>query len=52
MTIIFLVPLLIRFIYRVWSEWRDKSGKLMRTDYRNYLDRLNEAAKLNSKERI
>ncbi|KAL7025993.1 hypothetical protein ACKWTF_013731 [Chironomus riparius] len=33
-----------------WSEWREKTGKLMRTDYRNYLNMLNEAAKLNGKE--
>ena len=35
-----------------WSEWRARTGKLMRTDYRNYLNILNEAAKLNGKKQI
>lgn len=31
----------------VWKEWRDKSGKLMRQDYRKYIEIMNKAAKEN-----
>jgi peptidyl-dipeptidase A len=30
-----------------WKEWRDNSGKLMRTDYKKYVDLVNKAAVLN-----
>jgi peptidyl-dipeptidase A len=30
-----------------WEEWREKSGKLMRNDYKTYVNLANEAAKLN-----
>ena len=32
-----------------WKEWRDKSGKLMRNGYKDYVSLVNKAAKLNSK---
>ncbi|KAG5670746.1 hypothetical protein PVAND_000987 [Polypedilum vanderplanki] len=32
-----------------WTQWREKSGKLMRDDYKIYIELLNEAAKLNGK---
>uniref|UniRef100_A0A7G3ADB7 Angiotensin-converting enzyme n=1 Tax=Lutzomyia longipalpis TaxID=7200 RepID=A0A7G3ADB7_LUTLO len=31
----------------VWKEWREKSGKLMRSDYRTYIDLSNRAATMN-----
>ncbi|GAB0092396.1 Angiotensin-converting enzyme [Sergentomyia squamirostris] len=31
----------------VWKEWREKSGKLMRDDFRSYIDLSNKAAALN-----
>lgn len=31
----------------VWKEWRDKSGKLMRQDYRKYVEIMNKAGKVN-----
>lgn len=30
-----------------WEQWRNESGKLMRTDYENYVDVMNEMAKGN-----
>lgn len=30
-----------------WEQWRDKSGKKMRTEYKKYVDLVNKAAKLN-----
>lgn len=33
-----------------WKEWRDKSGKLMRNGYKDYVSLVNKAAKLNSKK--
>jgi peptidyl-dipeptidase A len=30
-----------------WKAWRDASGKKMRSDYKTYVDLVNEAAKLN-----
>ena len=32
-----------------WKEWRDRSGKLMRNGYKDYVSLVNKAAKLNSK---
>lgn len=32
----------------IWEQWREKSGKLMRADYKQYVDLMNKAAKLNS----
>jgi peptidyl-dipeptidase A len=31
----------------LWNEWHDKSGKLMRTDYKSYIDLMNKAADAN-----
>lgn len=31
----------------VWNEWRDKSGKLMRNDYKKYVQIMNAAARAN-----
>ncbi|XP_058460866.1 angiotensin-converting enzyme-like isoform X2 [Malaya genurostris] len=31
----------------VWSRWREESGKKIRTDYKQYVDYVNEAATLN-----
>lgn len=31
----------------VWRRWREESGKKMRSDYKEYVDYVNEAAKLN-----
>lgn len=33
----------------VWEQWHEKSGKLMRTDYKTYIDLMNKAAKENGK---
>lgn len=30
-----------------WEQWRDKSGKLMRSEYKKYVALVNEVAKLN-----
>lgn len=30
-----------------WTQWRDKSGKLMRNEYKKYVELVNKAAKLN-----
>lgn len=30
-----------------WEQWRDKSGKLMRSEYQKYVELVNKAAKLN-----
>jgi len=30
-----------------WKEWRDKSGKLIREDYKKYVEISNKAAVLN-----
>jgi peptidyl-dipeptidase A len=34
-----------------WKEWRDNSGKLMRTEYKKYVDLVNKAATLNGNYR-
>lgn len=34
----------------VWEQWHEKSGKLMRTDYKTYISLMNKAAKENSKK--
>lgn len=31
----------------IWTEWHDKSGKLMREDYKTYVDLMNKAAVIN-----
>uniref|UniRef100_A0A1L8DQS2 Angiotensin-converting enzyme n=1 Tax=Nyssomyia neivai TaxID=330878 RepID=A0A1L8DQS2_9DIPT len=31
----------------LWTEWREKSGKLMREDYKEYVSLLNQVARLN-----
>lgn len=31
----------------VWEQWHEKSGKLMRTDYKAYVDLMNKAAEGN-----
>lgn len=31
----------------IWKNWHDNSGKLMRNDYKNYVQLMNDAAKLN-----
>jgi peptidyl-dipeptidase A len=31
-----------------WEQWHEKSGKLMRDDYKPYVELLNKAAKANS----
>lgn len=31
----------------LWTQWRDQSGKLMRSDYEKYVDIMNEMAKGN-----
>lgn len=31
----------------LWTQWRDHSGKLMRSDYKNYVQLMNELAKEN-----
>lgn len=31
----------------VWEQWHEKSGKLMRNDYKKYIDLMNKAAKAN-----
>lgn len=33
----------------VWNEWREKTGKLMRNDYKKYVDVMNTAARANGK---
>jgi len=33
----------------IWESWHDKSGKLMRDDYKKYVAIMNEAAVANSK---
>lgn len=33
----------------VWEQWHEKTGKLMKTDYKTYVSIMNEAAKGNSK---
>ena len=30
-----------------WEQWRNNSGKLMRSEYKKYVDLLNKAATLN-----
>jgi peptidyl-dipeptidase A len=30
-----------------WSEWREQSGKNMRTDYQEYVNLMNSAARVN-----
>jgi peptidyl-dipeptidase A len=30
-----------------WEQWREKSGKLMRGDYKKYVELVNKAATLN-----
>lgn len=32
-----------------WEQWRENSGKKMRSEYKNYVDLVNKAAKLNGK---
>lgn len=32
-----------------WEQWHEKSGKVMRTDYKSYVDLMNVAAEANSK---
>jgi peptidyl-dipeptidase A len=32
-----------------WEQWRENSGKKMRSGYKNYVDLVNKAAKLNGK---
>ncbi|XP_053674124.1 angiotensin-converting enzyme-like [Anopheles nili] len=34
----------------VWRRWREESGKKMRTDYKDYVQLVNEAARLNGYE--
>lgn len=34
----------------VWQEWHDKSGKLMRENYKEYIQLMNKAAVSNSKK--
>lgn len=36
----------------VWTQWREKSGKLMRNGYKKYIELNNKAATLNGKELI
>lgn len=31
----------------IWTEWHEKSGKLMRADYKTYVDLMNKAAVIN-----
>lgn len=31
----------------IWEQWHDKSGKLMREDYKKYVELMNKAAKEN-----
>lgn len=38
---------ILNVFFRVWSQWREVTGTKMRGLYRQYIDRLNEAAKLN-----
>jgi peptidyl-dipeptidase A len=33
-----------------WTQWREKSGKLMRTEYKKYLELNQKTAELNSKQ--
>lgn len=33
----------------IWEQWHEKSGKLMREDYKSYVDLMNKAAKANGK---
>lgn len=35
-----------------WEQWRENSGKKMRSEYKNYVDLVNKAAKLNGKRGI
>lgn len=30
-----------------WTQWRDKSGKLMRSEYKKYVELVNKAAREN-----
>jgi peptidyl-dipeptidase A len=30
-----------------WEQWRDNSGKKMRSEYKKYVELVNKAAKLN-----
>jgi peptidyl-dipeptidase A len=32
-----------------WTQWRDKSGKNMRSGYKKYVELTNKAAKLNGR---
>lgn len=32
-----------------WEQWRENSGKKMRSEYKNYVELVNKAAKLNGK---
>lgn len=33
----------------IWEQWHEKSGKLMRNDYKEYVALMNKAATLNGK---
>lgn len=33
-----------------WEQWHEKSGKLMRKDYKSYVELMNKAAKANGKQ--
>ena len=35
-----------------WTQWREKSGKLMRSEYKNYVELVNKAAKLNGDKNL
>lgn len=45
--LIYNIPDKAKNFLRIWNEWREKSGKLMRQDYKKYIDLLNKAAILN-----
>lgn len=33
----------------IWEQWHEKSGKLMREDYKSYVDLMNTAARANGR---
>lgn len=36
----------------IWEQWREKTGKKMREDYKIYVDYMNKAAEANGKKNL